>query len=177
LNALGVLTEDTASGTVVWEDVFSRIKQDSPADQLTSSYFNAYVLDAMAPLAIRQRPSTRFAPTGEGCVLGITPAAPGYDIVDVHPDLSGLQYAEGSVLMPHGLIKLRLDQMTGLALELPTGITQGNVLYKPADRGQATAVDGKPPPHKKCAKANQFKSDAVVSITITTPGHHRIGPN
>ncbi len=47
LNALAVLT-DPSSDSAIWNQVLSRVKQDAPADQTISPYFNTYLLDAMS---------------------------------------------------------------------------------------------------------------------------------
>lgn len=48
-NAMAVLTDlDPASNSAIWSSVLSHVKQDAPADQVISTYFNAYVLNAMA---------------------------------------------------------------------------------------------------------------------------------
>jgi hypothetical protein len=62
-------------------------------------------------------------------VLGITPASPGYDTVNIRPRLLGLQYARGSVPTPHGTIAIRIDQRKGIDLDLPPGVT-ANVEYE-----------------------------------------------
>ncbi|MDP9050093.1 MAG: alpha-L-rhamnosidase [Acidobacteriota bacterium] len=56
-------------------------------------------------------------------VLGVTPASPGYDTVNIHPDLLGLDYANGSVPTPHGTISIRVDKKKGIELDLPAGVT------------------------------------------------------
>jgi alpha-L-rhamnosidase len=49
LNTLAILSGVAgADNTGIWKTVFARVKQDSPADQVISPYFNAYLIDAMA---------------------------------------------------------------------------------------------------------------------------------
>jgi len=55
-------------------------------------------------------------------VLGITPASPGYDTVNIRPNLLGLKYANGSVPTPHGTIAIRVDEEMGIDLDLPGGV-------------------------------------------------------
>ncbi len=55
LNALAVLDgvgvpASRATDNPIWTEVLSRVKQDSPTDQVVSPYFGAYILDAMASL-------------------------------------------------------------------------------------------------------------------------------
>jgi alpha-L-rhamnosidase len=56
LNALAYLAfeSDRGTGPIVWSSVLSHVKQDAPADQAISPYFNAYVLDAMAATGHRK---------------------------------------------------------------------------------------------------------------------------
>lgn len=61
-------------------------------------------------------------------VLGITPASPGYDKVEIRPNLLGLEYANGSVPTPHGVIAIHVDQQKGIELDLP-GDIQATVVY------------------------------------------------
>jgi|HubBroStandDraft_1064217.scaffolds.fasta_scaffold02027_5 alpha-L-rhamnosidase len=56
LNALGVLTQlFNSDDTAVWDEVFAHVKQDAPADQVISPYFNLYLLDAMAQTGHKQQ--------------------------------------------------------------------------------------------------------------------------
>jgi alpha-L-rhamnosidase len=61
-------------------------------------------------------------------VLGITPATPGYDTVNVRPNLLGLDFANGSVPTPHGTISIRIDKQKGIDLDLPAGV-EANIEY------------------------------------------------
>ena len=174
LNALGVLTHIFKSDdTAVWDSVFAHVKQDAPMDQVISPYFNLYLFDAMAALAISSKRSTGSAHTGVECwrkeqrasgspmiyagprqtsifhcrlmaqaaissrslmdgppvqlrgsaenVLGVQPAAPGYDAVDIQPSLLGLRFARGTVPTPHGPITIDIDAANGITLDLPEG--------------------------------------------------------
>jgi alpha-L-rhamnosidase len=62
-------------------------------------------------------------------VLGVTPASPGYDTVSIRPHLLGLEFAQGSVPTPHGIIAIRIDKQKGINLDLPSGVT-ANVEYE-----------------------------------------------
>ncbi len=55
-------------------------------------------------------------------ILGITPAGPGYDTVNIRPNLLGLDFANGSVPTPHGTISIRIDKQKGIDLDLPAGV-------------------------------------------------------
>jgi hypothetical protein len=67
-------------------------------------------------------------------VLGVQPAAQGYDSVDIRPSLLGLRFARGSVPTPHGSIRIDIDATNGIALDLPNGIESVH-LFLPGNRG------------------------------------------
>lgn len=60
-------------------------------------------------------------------VLGVQPATPGYDSVNILPSLLDLKYARGTVPTPHGLIKIDLDATSGITLDLPKGVEYANL--------------------------------------------------
>ena len=174
LNALATLADDSEPRPAIWNKVLSRVKQDAPADQIISPYFNGYVLDAMTATGHNREaldwirtywggmlaegatsfwesydlrwPKTNphlslqadgtsgyFVSMAHGWssaptawlienVLGITPASPGYDTVNIRPNLLGLKYANGSVPTPHGTIAIRVDEEMGIDLDLPGGV-------------------------------------------------------
>jgi hypothetical protein len=102
-------------------------------------------------------------------VLGITPASPGYDTIEVNPNLMGLDYANGSVATPHGAVAIRVDKTKGIALDLPAGIREARVRYRTSAGGGEVFLDGKPVSCENCAGGNYL-------IEIAEPGHHQIGP-
>ncbi|MDD3108272.1 MAG: alpha-L-rhamnosidase C-terminal domain-containing protein [Alistipes sp.] len=59
-------------------------------------------------------------------VLGVSPAAPGYKVAKVEPHLGDLQWVEGTVPTPYGIIKVRHDkQADGTVkskIEAPKGV-------------------------------------------------------
>ncbi len=61
-------------------------------------------------------------------VLGVRDPEAGFRTVTIAPNLLGLDYAKGTVPTPHGPIAVAIDKTTGLALDLPDGIT-ANVAY------------------------------------------------
>jgi alpha-L-rhamnosidase len=103
-------------------------------------------------------------------VLGITPANPGYDTIEVNPNLMGLDYANGSVATPHGSVTIRVDKRKGIELDIPAGIRRARVRYRPPAPGEQVFVDGKPVGCESC-------TGGEYSIEVTQPGHHQIGPN
>lgn len=60
-------------------------------------------------------------------VLGVRAAAPGYDAVEIRPNLLGLMYARGTVPTPHGMISISLDGAKGMSLDLPQGVEHARV--------------------------------------------------
>jgi alpha-L-rhamnosidase len=101
-------------------------------------------------------------------VLGITPASPGYNTVNIRPTLLGLDFARGSVPTPHGLISIRIDRQQGIALDLPPGITLATVTYTTPTPGATVYLDGKPIPCHACS------NQATQTLEITQPGHHTL---
>jgi alpha-L-rhamnosidase len=72
-------------------------------------------------------------------VLGIRPTAPGYDAVDVRPNLLGLQFAHGSVATPHGPISISIDATKGISLDLPKGIESARLFLPSTTEGKENA--------------------------------------
>ena len=101
-------------------------------------------------------------------VLGITPASPGYDTVDIRPNLLGLDFAHGSVPTPHGVISISLDKQHGVALDLPAGIAQATVTYILPNPTASVYLDGK---SADCTTGGQ---QAICIVEIAQPGHHII---
>ena len=56
-------------------------------------------------------------------ILGVMPAAPGFQKVTFTPDLCGLKWAKGTVPTPHGVIKVLLEEGNEPEITLPDGIT------------------------------------------------------
>lgn len=50
-------------------------------------------------------------------ILGVRPAKPGYQAVQIDPETSYLKYAQGQVITPKGLIKVKWDKKEKLRLE------------------------------------------------------------
>jgi hypothetical protein len=219
LNTLAALVDKPANP--LWSEVLSHVKQDAPADQVVSPYFNAYVLDAMAAMGHQREalnwiraywggmlaegatsfwesydlrwPKTNphlslqadgtsgyFVSLAHGWssgptawltenVLGITPSSPGYDTVNIHPNLLDLDYASGTVPTPHGIITIHIDKKKGIELDLPAGIAHATVAYTPPTPKTTVFLDGKPSRCENC------KNDQLI-IEISQPGHHVIGP-
>ncbi len=100
-------------------------------------------------------------------VLGITPSSPGYDTVDIHPDLLGLKFARGSVPTPHGILTIAIDK-EGITLDLPPGILSAHVVLTPATPGATVYVDGKATTCPNCV------GQPTRVFEITQPGRHTL---
>jgi hypothetical protein len=44
--------------------------------------------------------------------LGVRPTKPGYEEFEIHPSLGGLEWMEGDVPTPHGMIHVYMDRNT-----------------------------------------------------------------
>lgn len=220
INSLATLLDGVRNQPILWRDVLSRVKQDSPVDQSISPYFGAHVLDAMAAMNHHREaldwirtywggmlaegatsfwesydlrwPKTNYhlslqadgtsgtfvslahgwssGPTAwlTENVLGVTPDSPGYDAVAIHPHLSGLDFARGTVPTPHGVIAVRADKEKGIEVDLPAGITRTLVTYERPDTSSEVYLDGKLVRCEGCAAKER-------EVEITQPGHHTIG--
>jgi hypothetical protein len=54
-------------------------------------------------------------------VLGITPVKPGYQLVQIRPDLMGLKWARGAVATSHGSIRVNANEQN-ILLGIPAGV-------------------------------------------------------
>ncbi len=91
-------------------------------------------------------------------VLGVTPAAPGYDVVSIAPRLFDLDYVRGSVPTPHGIIGVDDDKRGGLTISLPANVR--------------ALVDLSVPPAGKLYVDGAFTTDRIP--TLTQPGQHHL---
>jgi hypothetical protein len=105
-------------------------------------------------------------------ILGVTPRDPGYDTVDIHPDLLDLAWAYGTVPTPHGLIKVNLDQQRGIILDLPRGVTKASVTFTPPNRDSNVYLNGRTADCGKCLSTDPSQSARVLELTA--PGHYEI---
>jgi alpha-L-rhamnosidase len=97
-------------------------------------------------------------------VLGIRAIAAGFRTATIQPELSGLQWAEGSVPTPNGLIHLRVENGK-IALDLPNGVIAA-VLVPSADHCPITVNGATTTAHGMVS--------GETSITIDHPGHSEI---
>lgn len=73
-------------------------------------------------------------------VLGVRPAAPGYDAVDIKPSLLGLGFARGTVPTPHGEIRIDINSRNGITLDLPKGVELAHVSLPSEGGGEEKIV-------------------------------------
>ena len=73
-------------------------------------------------------------------VLGVQPASPGYDSVDIQPSLLGLRFARGSVPTPHGTIRIDIDATSGITLDLPKGVESAHLFIPGNGKAKAETI-------------------------------------
>jgi hypothetical protein len=105
-------------------------------------------------------------------ILGITPVDPGYDTVDIHPDLLDLAWAYGAVPTPHGLIKINVDKQRGIVLDLPRGISKASLSFTPLNRNADVYLNGKLSSCVECLKNGPREPMRVLELA--GPGHYEI---
>jgi hypothetical protein len=105
-------------------------------------------------------------------ILGITPLDPGYDTVDIHPDLVDLAWAYGTVPTPHGLIKVNIDKQRGIILDLPRGVNKASVTLTPANPDANVYLNGHLADCGKCL-SNDPQNPARV-LQLPGAGHYEI---
>jgi hypothetical protein len=159
----GMLAEGATS---FWENYDLRWPKSNPHLSLqadgTSGYFVSLAHGWSAG------PTTWLAEN----ILGITPLDPGYDTVDIHPDLLDLAWAYGAVPTPHGLIKINLDRQRGIILELPRGVSKASVSFTPPNRNADVYVNGRLSYCIKCLKSEP--REPVRVLELAGPGHYEI---
>jgi len=105
-------------------------------------------------------------------VLGITPATPGYDTVDIHPDLLGLDWARGTAPTPHGPIKISIDRQQGIVLDLPSGVRSAHLSFTRPDASFEIRLNGRPYVCEPCVKGEPGAPMHVFELT--SPGHYEV---
>ena len=89
-------------------------------------------------------------------ILGLTPLAPGDRLMQIRPDLAGLQWAQGDIATPQGAVRVEATPQH-IAVKLPAGITAEILL--PAGRW---TCNGR-------ALANSSASDDRIRTTWSQP--------
>jgi hypothetical protein len=101
-------------------------------------------------------------------VLGIRLPSDGYKTVWITPDLSGLDWAQGTVPTLHGILSIRVDKDKGITLDLPQGVEQAFVVLPFDGQGRPIYLDG--------TLVAREPNSTSYSIELTKPGRHLIGP-
>jgi hypothetical protein len=105
-------------------------------------------------------------------ILGITPLDPGYDAVDIRPDLLDLAWAYGTVPTPHGLIKINLNKQRGIILDLPRGVKKASVTFAPTNSDANVYLNGHLADCGKCLSADP--QDPTRVLQLPAAGHYEI---
>jgi hypothetical protein len=86
-------------------------------------------------------------------ILGVTPAVPGFGIINIYPEIGELQWAKGTVPTHFGLVKLHIEQfekIIKLELSLPSGTT--GILKIPQTKNKLISIT-----EKGCTIWSQFR--------------------
>jgi len=105
-------------------------------------------------------------------VLGITPSAPGYATVDIHPHLLALDFVRGSVPTPHGVIHVDVDRAKGIHLDIPEGVTRATVTVPLPEPQSRVFVNGKVVECADCR--NGMASPSEQTVEVTGAGQHSV---
>ncbi|HTV10069.1 MAG TPA: alpha-L-rhamnosidase C-terminal domain-containing protein [Candidatus Aquilonibacter sp.] len=104
-------------------------------------------------------------------ILGIQPTGPGFDTVNIRPDLAGLEWARGAMPTPHGLIKVDVRKRgaaTDISVDIPDGAT-AQLSAPVGDRNVTTLrINGKP------EQAEVAEGGARRIVTLRHAGHYVI---
>ncbi len=80
-------------------------------------------------------------------ILGVTPTKPGYEAIEITPNLCGLAHASGSVCTPRGLIEVswkvaegKLDFSANVPAGIETKITMPNGSIRNNSGGQIKEI-------------------------------------
>ncbi len=93
-------------------------------------------------------------------VLGITPTLPGFRRVNLQPNLGDLDWAEGQVPTPHGIIGCRWDRKNGQVvgkLSIPAAVTAYLSLPVSATDRSGIVLNGSLIPEDQCRQNNILK--------------------
>jgi len=105
-------------------------------------------------------------------VLGVTPSAPGYATVDIHPHLLDMDYVRGSVPTPHGVIRVDVDRSKGIHLDLPDGVSKATVTILIPEPQSRVILDGKVLACADCR--NGSTSFGERTIEVSGVGQHSV---
>jgi len=103
-------------------------------------------------------------------ILGIQPTEGGFSKVTIRPDLAGLAWAKGAEPTPHGLLKVSLEQKSGLqtVIDLPAD-EEATVLIPVQRAGQGVLVNGTAATNVKTAE-----DGTRAAVVLSAPGHYTL---
>ena len=88
----------------------------------------------------------------------------------IRPDLAGLAWAKGAEPTPHGLLKVSLEQKSGLqtTIDLPAD-EEATVLIPIQHSGQGVLVNGAAATNVKSAE-----DGTRAAVVLSAPGHYTL---
>jgi hypothetical protein len=100
-------------------------------------------------------------------VLGIQSQGPGFDTVDIRPDLLDLEWAKGTQPTPHGPLSISLKKAQGMsiAIDLPPGI-RARVSVPVSRPNGIVTVNG------ERHSSTPAEDGTRIVVTIEAPGHY-----
>ena len=103
-------------------------------------------------------------------ILGIQPTAGGFSQVTIRPDLAGLAWAKGAEPTPHGLLKVSLEQKSGLqtTIDLPADEV-ATVLIPVQHAGAGVLVNG-----KVATDVKSSEDGTRAAVVLSKPGHYTL---
>jgi len=105
-------------------------------------------------------------------ILGIRPTEPGYQRVNIRPDLAGLEWARGKVPAPGGLIQADYRAASGLTanIEIPNGV-QADVSMPVCNGDRNITLDG------SRVSGEPSENASRVIVRLTKPGRYELRSN
>ena len=85
----------------------------------------------------------------------------------IRPDLAGLAWAKGAEPTPHGLLKVSLEQKSGLHWSILPADEEATVLIPVQHAGQSVLVNGAAATNVKPAE-----NGTRAAVVLSTPGHY-----
>lgn len=104
-------------------------------------------------------------------VLGIQPTGPGFDTVNIRPDLVDLSWAKGAEPTPHGLLKVDIrrdaSRKVTVAVDIPEGVI-AKVSVPVASSNNQVLVNG------NVQKSVATEGGTRMIVTLPTAGHYEL---
>ncbi len=103
-------------------------------------------------------------------IVGINPAAPGFSVVDIRPNLAGLSWVRGGEPTPRGMIEVSVKQRTGeteVQVDLPPSTT-AHISLLLTGKERDIAVNG------KTVSWTPEENGTRAAFVLNTGGHFQI---